>query len=37
LAEKYDLRITGGSDFHGERVKPDITLAAWQLELDWLL
>ena len=37
LAEKYNLRITGGSDFHGERVKPDIQLAAWELELDWLL
>lgn len=34
LAEKYDLHVTGGSDFHGEKVKPDIQLAAW--ELDWL-
>lgn len=37
LAEKYQLRITGGSDFHGERVKPDVELAALELELDWLL
>jgi hypothetical protein len=37
LAEKYELQITGGSDFHGERVKPDIPLAALELELDWLL
>lgn len=37
LAEKYDLHITGGSDFHGEQVKPDIRLAAWDLELEWLL
>ena len=37
MAEKYNLRITGGSDFHGEKVKPDIQLAAWELELDWLL
>ena len=37
LAKKYDLHITGGSDFHGEQVKPDIQLAAWELELDWLL
>lgn len=37
LAEKYGLHVTGGSDFHGERVKPDIQLAAWELELDWLL
>lgn len=36
LAEKYDLHITGGSDFHGEKVKPDVHLAAWKLELDWL-
>lgn len=37
LAEKYSLRITGGSDFHGEKNKPDHPLAAWGLELDWLL
>lgn len=37
LAEKYHLHVTGGSDFHGERVKPDIQLAAVELELEWLL
>ena len=37
LAEKYGLHVTGGSDFHGEKVKPDIALAAWDLDLDWLL
>ncbi|MBD5085339.1 MAG: PHP domain-containing protein, partial [Clostridiales bacterium] len=37
LTEKYHLRRTGGSDFHGERVKPDVELAALELELDWLL
>ncbi len=37
LAEKYRLHTTGGSDFHGERVKPDVELAALKLELDWLL
>lgn len=37
LAEKYGLRVSGGSDFHGERVKPDTQLAALELELDWLL
>lgn len=37
LAKKYGLRITGGSDFHGEKNKPDHPLAAWQLELDWLI
>lgn len=36
LAEKYNLHITGGSDFHGERVKPDIKLAGLGLELGWL-
>lgn len=37
LAEKYQLHRTGGNDFHGERVKPDVKLAALDLELDWLL
>lgn len=37
LAEKYNLHVTGGSDFHGERVKPDVDLAAVPLELKWLL
>lgn len=36
LAEKYGLHITGGSDFHGEKNKPNNPLAAWELELDWL-
>lgn len=26
LAKKYNLIVTGGSDFHGEKVKPDICL-----------
>lgn len=37
LAKKYDLHVTGGSDFHGEKNKPNNPLAAWELELDWLL
>ena len=37
LTEKYRLHITGGSDFHGEAVKPDIQLAAWDLDPAWLL
>lgn len=37
LAKKYDLHITGGSDFHGEQVKPDIMLKRWELSVDWLL
>lgn len=37
LAKKYNLHVTGGSDFHGEQVKPDIALAALELNADWLL
>lgn len=37
LTEKYQLDRTGGSDFHGEKVKPDIGLARFPLALDWLL
>ena len=37
LAEKYSLRQTGGSDFHGEKVKPDVRLAGWPLTLGWLM
>lgn len=36
LAQKYGLHVTGGSDFHGEQVKPDIELAALYLNTDWL-
>lgn len=37
LAEKYHLHVTGGSDFHGERVKPDVPLSALNcLDLDWI-
>lgn len=37
LAEKYGLHITAGSDFHGERVKPDISLKPVNLDLAWLM
>lgn len=37
LTEKYGLRETGGSDFHGEKVKPGIGLAQYELDLDWML
>lgn len=37
LTEQYRLHQTGGSDFHGERVKPDVRLAALTLNLDWLM
>jgi len=36
LAEKYQLFVTGGSDFHGERVKPDVKLSRLVLNTDWL-
>jgi sugar phosphate isomerase/epimerase len=31
LAKKYDLVITGGSDFHGER-KPDVKLGSTKID-----
>ncbi len=37
MAQKYGLHITGGSDFHGEKVKPEVELARIQLEVEWLL
>lgn len=36
LAKKYQLHISGGSDFHGERVKPDIALRPLPLDVHWL-
>lgn len=36
LAEKYSLHVTGGSDFHGGRVKPDVRLASIRLDLGWM-
>lgn len=36
LAKRYGLHVTGGSDFHGEQVKPDIALTGWDLDLGWL-
>ena len=36
LAERYRLHQTGGSDFHGEKVKPDVELAGVELNLDWI-
>ena len=37
LAKKYDLIVTGGSDFHGEQVKADRPMARLYLDLDWAL
>lgn len=36
LAKRYRLHVTGGSDFHGEKVKPEIHLAALPLDVEWL-
>lgn len=37
LADKYGLARTGGSDFHGEKVKPGIKLASLELDIGWIL
>lgn len=37
LTEKHGLHATGGSDFHGEKVKPEVGLAALELELNRML
>lgn len=37
LAEKYHLQQTGGSDFHGEKVKSDVQLARVKIDLNWLI
>lgn len=36
LAQKYELHVSGGSDFHGEKVRPDTVLAPVELEIGWL-
>lgn len=37
LAKRYGLHVTGGSDFHGEKYKPEIELARWDLDVGWLM
>ena len=37
LAAKYKLHRTGGSDFHGEKVKPDVKLVQLPLDIAWIL
>jgi len=37
LTKRFGLHVTGGSDFHGEKFKPDIHLARWELDLNWIL
>lgn len=36
LAKRYNLHITAGSDFHGEAVKPEVTLVSMPLDIEWL-
>ncbi|MCD6579913.1 PHP domain-containing protein [bacterium] len=36
LCKKYDLQITGGSDFHGEITKPHITVHKYKVESNLL-
>ena len=36
LAERFHLHITGGSDFHGEKVKPGVELAKLGRQIHWL-
>lgn len=36
LARRFGLHPTGGSDFHGEAVKPNIHLTAYEQDLRWL-
>lgn len=37
FAKKYDLHISGGSDFHGEAVHPDNLLKPIPLDVSWLI
>lgn len=37
MAKELDLCISGGSDFHGETVRPDTVLTPIQMDLTWLL
>lgn len=36
LAERYGLHVTAGSDFHGERVHPEIEICPKELDIAWL-
>ena len=36
LAKKYDLYVTGGSDFHGEKIKAERPMVGLTLELEWM-
>lgn len=36
FAKKYNLNVTAGSDFHGERIKPDVRLMPTKLDISWI-
>ena len=36
IAQQYNLLTTGGSDFHGEGIKPGVVLGGWGVSLDVL-
>lgn len=36
IAQQYNLLTTGGSDFHGEGIKPGVVLGGWGVPLDVL-
>ncbi len=36
LTEKYGLHVTGGNDFHGERIRPENRMIPLVQDLDWL-
>ena len=37
LAHRYDLHVSAGSDFHGEKVHADWPLCPVSVEIEWLL
>lgn len=34
IAQKFNLLMTGGSDFHGEKIKPGVRLGGWGVALE---
>lgn len=37
LSRKYDMLVSAGSDFHGEKVKPNIEMGGMDIEVPWLV
>lgn len=36
MASRHGLQVTAGSDFHGERIKPDISITTRPLDITWI-